>query len=526
MPREERLQRELEEVRIQIFEVSDQHGTGAVDRVHSSTINELLAVEQKLEQIRLTRGHLADGAGPAPADVPGANRRLTALEGEELELVAQIRSSIYRPGHSALRHLEQRLATVRVHRKLLERAQHGSMTGEAIPGAKAMPDELEQSLTASRDRLREEAQQLARTRVTLAGLRDKEVELKNRLTRTRTRLDEIRFEASRENPDWVSVTHGDLQVTPVTDRRAGLAAAGSMCGVIAAVALVIFPGLINPRVRFADDLEDMDEAPCLLAVLPDLGGGGGATEGRAAHSIHRLRGLLDPAPGGNRGIVHAFTSGGQNEGKTDLALALGRSFAAAGRRTLLVDTDFADPRLSRVLRLADRPGLGDALGGGEPSGSTHQSDRENLWGMPIGPAAGLRAEHLSRRTLDDLLTALRGRFDVILIDTGPVHTAIEASYVCAMADSTVLVVARGRTVPMVRSTLAELDRLGASVAGLVFNKAAASDLPDAELSAPEVVLRGGRSASKDEDDGPGPIARLVGGPEIGDLDAKGTRRAA
>jgi capsular exopolysaccharide synthesis family protein len=515
--REKSLHAALYHLRTQILEVSDQYGRPAIERIHAAKVEQLMAIDRKLAEVRMERERLLAGEGAGPGSADGTSRAadgLAALKRHELALLAEIESSRYRPGHPAIRDLVRRLEAVRIQMDLYERARRSrSAKGEGSPidsSALADLDRLEARYQSARKLLRREAEELGRLRVTLAGLGEQEAELKERLSLTRQRLDEIRFEAGRGNADRISIARGELPVAPVSDRRRGLAAAGGLLGMLGGLGIVILIGLADPRVRFADELEALELRAPVVAILPQLCGRDEASQHCAVQSVQQLRSVLELACRDPGKAVHTITSSAHGEGRTDLAHALATCFAAAGRRTLVIDADFASARLSSELELEGRPGLAEALATGVDSDRVHPTDQANLWCMPNGTGQGLSSQHLSPDGLGRLLDALRSRFDAIVIDAPPVLAASEASLVSALSDTVVLVAARNQRGELIRSAAARLHQVSAKVVGLVFNKAAASDISYGRAAAPDMVRPIARPVpDASDDDGAGPIARLA-----------------
>ncbi len=65
---------------------------------------------------------------------------------------------------------------------------------------------------------------------------------------------------------------------------------------------------------------------------------------------------------------------------------------------------------------------------------------------------------------------------MVLIDTGPVLGSLETTLVASAVDDVLLVVARGERRPRVNESLERLRRIGADVAGMVFNRATNADV--------------------------------------------------
>jgi hypothetical protein len=68
------------------------------------------------------------------------------------------------------------------------------------------------------------------------------------------------------------------------------------------------------------------------------------------------------------------------------------------------------------------------------------------------------------------------RYDIVLVDTGPILGSLEASIVAAEADTVVVAVSRGEQRVLARRALEYLDAIGARVSGVVFNRAGRGDM--------------------------------------------------
>jgi hypothetical protein len=130
------------------------------------------------------------------------------------------------------------------------------------------------------------------------------------------------------------------------------------------------------------------------------------------------------------------------------------------------------------------------------------------------------------------LTEEQATTDAILIDTGPLPTSIEACLVCAVADRVVTVVDRNQRVDRLRKTIERLERIGADRAGVVFNRAGASDwtmfderkdwLPGHQASA----LRSPPTMRLINSDTVAPLGQFLRQPTVDDIDESAERRRA
>lgn len=99
---------------------------------------------------------------------------------------------------------------------------------------------------------------------------------------------------------------------------------------------------------------------------------------------------------------------------------------------------------------------------------------ENLRLLPL---RGLEAgANLSVASIESLLRRLRGEFDVVLVDTGPVMGAVETPLFATHVDGVTLVVSPHDHRPDAEAALVRLRQLGARVDGVVFNRASSREV--------------------------------------------------
>lgn len=158
-------------------------------------------------------------------------------------------------------------------------------------------------------------------------------------------------------------------------------------------------------------------------------------------SLDKLRGQLRVL-GDARPKTIMVTSALPREGKSVLAAALARNAAAAGWRVLLVECDLRCPTLAAQFRLQPTAGLFDILSGrmlgdiddilSEPEPRLHL--------IMAGHQQGNAQEMLASNRMADLLTNLRTRYDLIVLDTPPVLPVADSLVLAQHVDTTLMVV--------------------------------------------------------------------------------------
>ena len=163
---------------------------------------------------------------------------------------------------------------------------------------------------------------------------------------------------------------------------------------------------------------------------------------------------------------------GRGKDKRDIS-ALGYSFAGSATPTLMIDCDIYGAGLTHKLNCEGLPGLVESLQLKKVHNAQHVA--ENLWLLPVGLADPMFANELSPAHLQAVINDARRRFEVILVDTGPVLGSLEASVAAGSADSVIYVIAQGQAQPLVKHGIELLQTVGANLLGYVFNRASARD---------------------------------------------------
>lgn len=511
--RERQLNGELDALRKQIASLSENYGPAGLRTLHQQKLDDLGTFEKQLSLLNdaIAHSESRDGGGGtgrigAVEMLAQSDRQLAGLIDHQASIVAEIErlKAYYGPNHRTMMDLKNQLAAVQTQidarmRELSDAGGSGatdarlmsSLAQASIPQMKELRDRLATRIDGLRDEAAKEQAKL----LFIDSLTEQATEKKQLLTDTTRRLDEIGVELNNRATKRVDILQrGDLPVAP-DDKRMVLAGAGAMFGGAMGVALVFFLSLFDRGYRYINDLETDTLSAPLLGTLPDLTERTPEHDEMAALSVHHLRNMLQmqvvEGAGGARVIT--ITSASAGDGKTSLTLALGMSFAVSGQRTLLLDADLVGRGLTRELRLDRAPGLCQAIGAQRLNGEAQTSSVENLWTLPAG-LPDVEAKHLSHAGMARILETLRKEYDIVLIDTGPILGSLEANLVAALSDGVVLAVSRGQSHKFVAACLDRLNRMGARVAGLVFNRAESRDF-DRSVSAASVCSQSLRPGS-------------------------------
>ncbi|MCD1621064.1 polysaccharide biosynthesis tyrosine autokinase [Salipiger manganoxidans] len=160
------------------------------------------------------------------------------------------------------------------------------------------------------------------------------------------------------------------------------------------------------------------------------------------------------------------------EGKTTISLALALNFSTMGKKVLLIEGDIRRRIFSQYLKTKQTDGIVSVLT--ETRSFDDVVIRDEMLGADVllgDKGQANAADIFSSERFANLLSDLRSRYEIILIDTPPVLIVPDARVIAQQVDATVLVVRWDRTPKeQVMGALREFDSVGKPVSGIVLNQ--------------------------------------------------------
>lgn len=165
------------------------------------------------------------------------------------------------------------------------------------------------------------------------------------------------------------------------------------------------------------------------------------------------------------------TSPGASEGKTTVATNLAAVMAQANKRVILLEGDLRRPRVHRALGMTNQVGLSDVFRGQmDIRDVARYSKVKDLAVITSGSLPPNPAELLGSARMVQILARLVESASVVIIDSPPFVVA-DSTVLAAKVDGVLLVIQPGKThAEAARTMLAQLDRAGAHVVGVVLNR--------------------------------------------------------
>ena len=235
-----------------------------------------------------------------------------------------------------------------------------------------------------------------------------------------------------------------LRVGVTTNAQHGMrglvlpAAGGLLLGLLGALGVSV----LSTRLRGSADMREKTDVEPLVEV-PEVG-----SVARNRLREHRLRTLANIVSSGDLGMpkVLALTDVRGGRGAQDLAWALAEFWAKKGHRTVLVHADDASCQ-------AGKWGFIDALG---DSSRIDRFEKVLQYGavasmkvLSAGSVVADRSSRVTRERIGALLDKLRPLADTIVVAAPSIADSTEAQFeaqlLCAAAERTVLVAAKGKS---------------------------------------------------------------------------------
>lgn len=197
-----------------------------------------------------------------------------------------------------------------------------------------------------------------------------------------------------------------------------------------------------------------------------------------AESIRSIRTAVHFSNVDNPPKVIVVTSTFPDEGKTVFSSSFARLLARSGQKVVLIDGDMRRPRVHSLLHLdKTKPDLAMVLAGDATLANALQKDASGADVIIASARTTNPHDLLGSRQMEKLVEELRGRYDMVVIDTPPIMTVTDAAMVGRIADATIYVARWASTArEAVGEGINRLQKYNIKLAGLVLTQVDLNDL--------------------------------------------------
>jgi polysaccharide biosynthesis transport protein len=292
-------------------------------------------------------------------------------------------------------------------------------------------------------------------------------------TTLKTRYAEAKLAEAGATPDVNVLDSAVAPLKPTKNTAPGIMAVAIIGGIALAIAIAMLLDRVDPRFRYPEQATENLGLP-IVGVVPRLPKGGlnsrspeevlqlvESFRSLRMHVIHAVRGPLRLA----------VSSAAPGDGKSLVSANLAMSFAEAGYRTVLIDSDTRRGALHEMFGATPAKGFTDYLFGEAELGQILlPTGNDKLTLIACGRRHHRSPEFLASPRLRTLMEKLSASYDVVIFDTPPLAAGIDAYAVSAAAGNLLMVVRIGQTERRLASAkLAVADRLPINIVGTVLN---------------------------------------------------------
>jgi capsular exopolysaccharide synthesis family protein len=190
-----------------------------------------------------------------------------------------------------------------------------------------------------------------------------------------------------------------------------------------------------------------------------------------AESIRLLKSNLDFFGLDKPSKTILITSPSQGNGKTTIAVNLALAMSQGDQKTVLVDADMRRPAVHTALNIPAKPGLSEIIRGDRaPQGAVRVWRKNKLEVITAGSRLPNVTEIAGSKRIGSILNDLKEMFEVVIVDAPPLVIS-DAYNLSSKVDGVILILVPGQTREEQAKVMKEqLERAGAKVIGVVFNK--------------------------------------------------------
>lgn len=266
-----------------------------------------------------------------------------------------------------------------------------------------------------------------------------------------------------------------IEMEPVKPHRKVILLGFAAGGLVLGAAFILLSRMITSRgIRHSRDVE-RETGVSVFAKVPEirLSSKGQKfslveedSEDLACEALRILRTSLDFSM--DKAKVLLVTGLSAHAGKSFVAKNLASLYALNGKKVLLIDTDF---RASYLSHRGRKNGLSDFLLGKISLEDALEHVGENLDLLGAGGRVSSPSEMISSSLFGQLISDMRQKYDLIILDTAPILVVADAQIACRYADFSLLVLHYAKdTMEQLQEALSALDKTKIEKKALVFNR--------------------------------------------------------
>ncbi len=290
---------------------------------------------------------------------------------------------------------------------------------------------------------------------------------------TQRAVDELNMRKASSQKDTItSLSDGASMATKVKPKGFQYMLLAFMMGLFVASGFALTKDGMEDKLASADEiygltgLPSLGELPALPSRLPVLAEGPVNEAALESYRVLRFNIKFSTLASPVKSIV--VTSGGPDEGKTELACNLAIAASGEGRKVILVDANLRNPGIHKKMNVAGKPGLTDVVAGeADLNESMHWTSIPGLRVLTCGSLIATPAEMFASQEMRDVYDKLVADADLVIFDAPSCMAFADTQILSNIAESVLYVARSGKTKRLtVRKGIETLRQGNARILGI------------------------------------------------------------
>ena len=265
------------------------------------------------------------------------------------------------------------------------------------------------------------------------------------------RREEAALSFSTAKADSKVIDSAESSAKHVSPKMSIIYLASAIFGTLLAALLIAVKENFNKNILFRKEIEEISPVPVVSEIIhirkPDPIVYQEKEKSFAVEQFRSLRNAITLGTGDENNRVIFISSALKNEGKSFISLNLAISLASLSKRTVLIDLDVDNHKITGHTSLTGQKGIVDFLtGNASLSDITYKSSiHPFLSVIPIGTIDHSGVEIGGTDAVSAMFHQLKNQFDYVVISSGAYTINANAQAISQFADTSIFVIRHGKT---------------------------------------------------------------------------------
>ena len=256
-------------------------------------------------------------------------------------------------------------------------------------------------------------------------------------------------------PGAVIIDHAQPNFSPVSPDEYSIRHSALIFGLIIGLGLIILIRILNPYIYDKETIESLTTIPIIGVIrkFPEAIDEYSSQilaisrpKSVFAESVRSVRTNLSFLASEKASKIICITSEVAGEGKSFVAVNLSSTLSLIDKKVILIAADLRRSKLHKTFQVPNDIGLSNYLANQCKSiDIINHSSQENLDFIISGPVPPNPSELLHSERMIELISELKLKYDVIMIDTAPIGLVSDAIPLIRMSDINLFVIRSGKS---------------------------------------------------------------------------------